>query len=82
MDLGDNFIPIWVRLHSGSTGIPNWKPIYLRGELKMATIIVGLIVFALLGFIAYRTFFSKKKGGGCHSSACGSCPYACDKKEH
>lgn len=48
----------------------------------MATIIVGIIIFGLLGFIAYRTFFSKKSGGGCHSSACGSCPYACDKKEH
>ena len=63
--------------------VSNWASLfYLRGRAKGATIIVGLIVFALLGFIAYRTFFSKKKGGGCHSSACGFCPYACDKKEH
>ncbi len=47
----------------------------------MASIIVGVIVFGLLGLIAYRSFFSKKGSGGCHSSACSSCPYACDKKE-
>ncbi|NLA93551.1 MAG: FeoB-associated Cys-rich membrane protein [Spirochaetales bacterium] len=46
----------------------------------MASIIVGIIVFGLLGLIAYRSFFSKKRSG-CHTSACSSCPYACDKRE-
>ncbi|MFA5467543.1 MAG: FeoB-associated Cys-rich membrane protein [Sphaerochaetaceae bacterium] len=46
----------------------------------MASIIVGLIIFGALGFITYRSFFSKKSSSGCHSS-CATCPYACDKKE-
>lgn len=48
----------------------------------MANIIVGIIVFGSLGAIVLNMFRNNKKGkGSCHSG-CGTCPYACDKREN
>ncbi len=47
----------------------------------MANIIVGIIIFGLLGCIVFKTFRAKHTAGGyCHSS-CKTCPFACDKED-
>ncbi|MCH3963816.1 MAG: FeoB-associated Cys-rich membrane protein [Clostridium sp.] len=38
----------------------------------MSTIIVGVIIFGIIGFSGYRTYKSHKNGGGC-SCGCSSC---------
>lgn len=40
----------------------------------MATIIIGIIVFAVIAYVVYRQFFSKKKGAGCDKCADVGCP--------
>jgi len=38
----------------------------------MATFIIGTLVFTGIGFAAYSTYKSKKKGGGC-GCGCAGC---------
>jgi hypothetical protein len=46
----------------------------------MANVIVGSIVFGILGYIIYRQIKSRRQGtGSCHSG-CSGCPYACDHR--
>ena len=47
----------------------------------MANILVGFIVFGALGAIVIKTVHNKKKGVGTCHSGCGTCPFACDKRQ-
>lgn len=47
----------------------------------MANIVVGIIVFGSLGAIVLNMVRKGKQAkGSCHSG-CGSCPFACDKRQ-
>ncbi len=49
----------------------------------MADIVIGIIVFGILGTIVYRLFKAAKKGDNSCGHGCNGCPYACDgSKKH
>ncbi|PKL13199.1 MAG: FeoB-associated Cys-rich membrane protein [Spirochaetae bacterium HGW-Spirochaetae-8] len=49
----------------------------------MADILIGTIVFGILGTIVHRMFKAHKKGESSCGHGCSGCPYACDDpKKH
>ncbi|KAA8674604.1 FeoB-associated Cys-rich membrane protein [Clostridium sp. MT-14] len=44
----------------------------------MATVIVSVVLFGIIGFSAYKTYKSHKRGGGC-SCGCSGCSKSIQK---
>ena len=80
MDVDRHPIPDWAGICGSASGVPDWLIVRINDKVEecMADIIIGTIVFGILGSIVYRMLRAAKKGKSSCGQGCSGCPYACD----